>query len=189
MLSSLIRRIAESLFAGRAPGEPGPPMESSADRDTDERYALVYQEALRAIGKQESALDELRSRSGTLIAAAAIVTSFLGQDQLKDGVSSSAEVVAVVSFVAATILPLLMLIPTGDWRFQFGTKALLRDYVERDPPMPLPEIQRWLAVHTESNYDHNARKLDRLYLVFALAAFALIIEVVAWLAALSGRAG
>jgi hypothetical protein len=41
-------------------------------------YALAYDEAKRALDEQERVVAELRSRAGTLIAAAAITTSFLG---------------------------------------------------------------------------------------------------------------
>ena len=41
-------------------------------------YALAYDEANRALDEQERVVAELRSHAGTLIAAAAITTSFLG---------------------------------------------------------------------------------------------------------------
>jgi hypothetical protein len=39
---------------------------------------IAYQRAVHALGQQEAALNELRSRTGTLLAAEAITTSFLG---------------------------------------------------------------------------------------------------------------
>jgi hypothetical protein len=54
-------------------------MEASAALTADPAgYALAYDEAKRALDEQERVVAELRSRAGTLIAAAAITTSFLG---------------------------------------------------------------------------------------------------------------
>src|SRR3954452_8097828 len=41
-------------------------------------YELAFEEAGRALDARERAVNELRSRSGVLIAAAAITTSFFG---------------------------------------------------------------------------------------------------------------
>jgi hypothetical protein len=39
---------------------------------------IAYESAVRALGQQEAALNELRGRTGTLLAAEALTTSFLG---------------------------------------------------------------------------------------------------------------
>jgi hypothetical protein len=52
---------------------------------TPAHYELAYDEARRALDAQESVVNELRTRSGVLIAAAAITTSFFGGRALSDG--------------------------------------------------------------------------------------------------------
>lgn len=50
-------------------------MERPDERDLAE---LAYTLSLRTLGQQEASLNELRDRTGTLLAAAALVASFLG---------------------------------------------------------------------------------------------------------------
>lgn len=44
----------------------------------DDLESLAFDLSLRALGQQEKVLEELRARTGTLLTAAALVTSFLG---------------------------------------------------------------------------------------------------------------
>ena len=46
--------------------------------DTTALAQLSYELSLRSLSQQEAALNELRARTGTLVAAASIVASFLG---------------------------------------------------------------------------------------------------------------
>jgi hypothetical protein len=48
---------------------------------------LTYDLSLRTLGQQEAVLGELRSRTGILLTASALVTSFLGARALQDGAS------------------------------------------------------------------------------------------------------
>jgi hypothetical protein len=63
--------------------------------DTPE--ALVYEQALRGIDEQRKRVDDLRGRASTLLAAAAIVTSFLGAEALRDVTVTSGKDVIPVS--------------------------------------------------------------------------------------------
>lgn len=47
-------------------------------------YQLAYEEAVRGLSQQQSALDNFRTRAGILVSAAAIATSFLGGQALAD---------------------------------------------------------------------------------------------------------
>jgi hypothetical protein len=51
-----------------------------------EAFRLAYEEAKRGLDDQEQAVVELRSRAGTLIAAAAITTSFFGSQAVRNHV-------------------------------------------------------------------------------------------------------
>jgi hypothetical protein len=61
--------------------------------------------------------------------------------------------------VLAVAASLLVLRPTGGWKFSVGTKALLRDYIESDEPATVPELQRSLAWHMDDDYGENQRRL------------------------------
>jgi hypothetical protein len=55
---------------------------ASSDPDPD-AFRLAYEEARPGLDDQERAVVELRSRAGTLIAGAAITTSFFGSQALR----------------------------------------------------------------------------------------------------------
>jgi hypothetical protein len=44
----------------------------------DERIALIFEESRRALDQQEKVLDNLRARTGVLLTAASIASTFLG---------------------------------------------------------------------------------------------------------------
>jgi hypothetical protein len=48
------------------------------ERETGELEQLAYDLGLRALGQQERVLEELRARTGILLAATAFTASFLG---------------------------------------------------------------------------------------------------------------
>jgi hypothetical protein len=49
---------------------------------TDSVFEVPYAESVRMLTQQASALDNLRSRASTILAAAALVTTFLGAQAL-----------------------------------------------------------------------------------------------------------
>src|SRR5688500_100641 len=52
-------------------------------------YELTYNETQRAVTQQAQDLDELRSRTGTLLAVAVLSSSFLGEAVLSDKQAST----------------------------------------------------------------------------------------------------
>jgi hypothetical protein len=155
--------------------------EAPADRVV--LYKLAYDEARRRLDAQEASVDELRSRSGVLLAAATIVTSFLGGRFVNSTSAPTTGVeVALGSFVLCVVLALLTLLPLGEWKFYFGTSKLIREYIEDRAPMSLGSTYRDLALHLESNHTKNEDRLHVLYWIFSVSAFALFVEVIAWLA-------
>jgi hypothetical protein len=150
-------------------------------------YELAFQEGVRRLEHQESSVDELRSRSGTLLAAAALATSFLGAAALPDGEPwSLAVMIAVSAFVWTIVACLIVLWPKQDWRFVNDPTKVIGDYVEGDPPASIVEIHRDLALHAECNATHNHTKLRWLYWAFDAAALGLLVQVLAWLLAILG---
>ena len=145
--------------------------------------AVVYGEAVRGITRQQSVIDGLRSRAGTLFSVASLVTAFLGGQVLtREPDFTSLTWVAVGAFVALFLLVLSILWP---WKFRFVLSAtiLLEDHIDKS----LPELQGYLATVWEENYDWNQVRVTKLHLVFRLACIALSVEVLAWLWSLAGR--
>lgn len=144
------------------------------------QYALVFEEARRSLDAQERALEQLRTRAGTLIAAAAIVTSFLGQaafDRPPVGWTGGA---AVLGFVGLVLAVAWILLP-ATWTFRPGTQRLLKEWVEAQQPASLPEMHRGLAERMDGWYRDNERQLNNRYNAFVAASVLLVVEIVAWL--------
>lgn len=157
----------------------------------DTVISLAYDEAKAAITAQAAALDGLRSRAGTLLAAASLVTSFLGgqvlaKPQLSSGVVTRPEIgtegwFAIAFFVALAVLTLAILWPY-QWRFVMSAKTILSN----GGTSTFDASQQELAEFHETNHDLNAEKLDQLFWCFRLACVLLVAETIAWVLDLSG---
>ena len=137
-----------------------------------ERYEdVILEEARRAIDFQAASLDELRARTGILLAAAAVSGSFLGAATARADVGFSFLAgVAVVAFVLGVAFCIVVLWPPGDdaWIFVNSPKQLIEDWVsvEQDGRSML----LFLAECLEDNYDKNETRLLGLYRWFQAAA-------------------
>lgn len=154
--------------------------------DLDSVYQLAYDEAKRALTDQASALDALRGRAGTLLAVAALATSFLGGLVFEGGTPKGwAPQVGIFAFIAVVLLSLLVLLPLPGWKFTASPKAIVRDFIEADPPASLAETHRELALRFDEWLDRNEKRLNRRYWTLIAASALLAVEVGAWLLVLT----
>lgn len=177
--------VLESILRGLL----GPPETQPVGLSQEDRldlYRLAYDEARHRLDAQEKAVDEIRSRSGILIGAATIVTSFLGSRTPDAGSLSSVGWLAIGAFVVCVGLSLLCLRPRDDWWFYFGSRDLINDYIKNDPLESLSATYEDLAKHLEDNHGKNAEKLKTLYSAFLWSAIALAVEVGLWLVDIAG---
>jgi hypothetical protein len=159
---------------------------SGADENDAKSYELAFEEGGRALDAQERAVNEVRSRAGVLIAAAAITTSFFGSRAI--GAELSAWVwVAVAAFIVVGGCVLTVLWPRSDWSFSASAAEIIAEYIQPEP-IEFPLVQRDLALHRSAAYDANARQLGWLFVVFRIGLIVLVVEVAAWLVALAERA-
>jgi hypothetical protein len=155
----------------------------------DSPQAVLYEASNRSLDRQGSALDNIRARAGTLLAGAAIVTSFLGAEALKDpgltpgsfdrGLQLS-EVVAIIAFVGLAITVLVVLWPRK-FTFRISPGYYLKNHIEVSEPWPTERLQRNLAIWQERHVAENQEKLDCMMKWFQAGSILLVIEVVAWL--------
>ena len=146
---------------------------------------VAYDASLRAVDDQASVLDGLRSRAGTVLAAAALVSSFLGGQALR--VSQhlsiwSLTTTAIAAFVVSAVLTLVVLWPFK-FRFNLSAEAIL-DAVEDHEARAqssVGELHRALAIQLELNYVANRRRIGLLLLAFEAAIVSLVAEVALWL--------
>src|SRR4051812_12747914 len=91
---------------------------------------LVYELALRSLDQQERELSELRARTNTLIAASALIASFLGAAAIREHHGlSTLSVLALVVLAITGALSLIVLWPR-ELRFAFDAR---KTYAELYP--------------------------------------------------------
>ena len=154
---------------------------ASSQPDPD-AFRLAYEEAKRGLEDQEQAVVELRSRAGTLIAAAPITTSFFGSQALRHRVHFMSWV-AIGCFVALGASVLVILWPRRDWEFAVSPERFISTYLEpsEGEPLSMPLIHRDLALHMGRSAALNRGQLRRLMVAFRAGALLLMAEVIAWI--------
>lgn len=152
-------------------------------------YALAYEEARRALEDQEGTVTELRARAGTLIAGAAIATSFFGGQTLTGPRIVASGWIAIACFVLLGFVVLIVLWPRHDWEFSLAPDRFIATYLEpaNGDPLDIHLIQRDLALHMGRSAELNRRQLRILMIAFRLGALLLVAEVLAWVVALYTR--
>jgi hypothetical protein len=140
-------------------------------------FRLAYDEAVRALRAQADAHSGLRQRAATVLATSLLVTSFFGGQAVARGAApTSTGWLAVVAFVAAGLLSVLVLFPT-DLTFSSdigAVVALLEAPAEREP-------YRELALTLWRQYTANHRRIAQMQWIFRAAAIALLAEALLWI--------
>lgn len=160
---------------------PQGPSPRREDSRSDE-YAFIYDEAVRKIAAQRSDLAELRKRTGVILSAAAISTAFFGGSVLEQEALTLRATVAIACFVLSAGAVLLVLLPRGDWKFDFGADTLIHSYVEGSDRVRLQKLHRELALRHEENWKHNEKLMAELHRRFLGAIVFLVLEILAWVA-------
>jgi len=150
---------------------------------------LAYEASVRAIDDQARVLEGLRSRGGTMFAAGALVTSFLGGQVFAKAAHFkpiSFAGAGVACFVVAALFTLVIL-----WPFRFGFSLSASEIIEivdereaAGATVSESEAYRELALRLEVNYDRNSPKIQVSLWCFRLAILALVGEVAMLITAL-----
>jgi hypothetical protein len=137
---------------------------------------LAYEAALRGLDKQERLLEGLRARTGVLLAAASIAAPFLGQRAFQDTNPRGVALIALAGFVASIGASVFVLVPRKQLAFaeagsgQYETLRHLRD--------DMAEVYRRLIYATERLWASNDQLIGKMNRAFAIAASALVTEVI-----------
>jgi hypothetical protein len=143
-----------------------------------EKYALLrYEQATRLTSAQRDALNEIRSRTGLLISAATISTSFLGSVGAKGKHGFPLEFLwALIPFGVSVLLAIVILLPILTWKFDLNSASFTavegQDY---------DRILSDLSNACEENAAENQNRLNGLYILFSVSAFAMLWSIVAWI--------
>jgi hypothetical protein len=139
---------------------------------------LSYDEAVRSIEQQRRQLDELRTRTGTLISAASISIAFLGATAAAHTAKRfPLEFLwALIPFGLAIVLCTLILLPYKGWSF-----ALRADAIQAFDGQPPPQVQLGLAKILETANDTNDSRIKWMSGAFAIAALLMLWSIIAWI--------
>jgi hypothetical protein len=147
---------------------------------------VAYDASLRRLDKQERLLDELRARTGLLLAAASLAASFLGRPAL-DADPVALAVLALGAFAISIASSLYVLMPKKDLVFALVGSRLYEELYEFGGD--LPEVHRRLTYDLDRFWQSNDRIMQRVFWAFRIATWALAAEVGFLLASLTGTLG
>jgi hypothetical protein len=139
---------------------------------------LGYRLSLRALDQQERSLDELRARTGTLLAASSIVVSVLGVRSMEGHRVAWLTAFALASFAISVLASLYVLLPKPGLRFSLRGTSLFENEGFAEPTIAGMHLQ--LAYWLEEFLNENERTTARLATSFRTAAGAVLLEVMLW---------
>jgi hypothetical protein len=147
---------------------------------------ITYEAGRGALADQESRVAGIRQRTGTLLAADALVASFLGGTTLRDKGLSTFGWVALVALVLGLVAAAILLAP---WQLRFAVDArkLYDDFYTRAATEAPAGTLGWLAAagySYQALHEDNVARVRRMsWLSGALGAL-MVAQTLAWLAAL-----
>lgn len=147
---------------------------------------LSYDAGVRALDLQERAVEQLRSRTGILLAASSLTASFLGAQtiQHESGLSVLSGL-ALISLAVSVLLCVYVLLPKQVFEFSLNAPQVYESLFDlRDDE---EEIRRRLAYWLEEFWQRNQDRIDELGRYFFAAAVALIVQLVFWTFALTAN--
>ena len=150
----------------------------------DERLRLVTEDAVRAIDRQATRLNELRSRAGTFVTAGAVLASFLGAPAVA-GSRRPATVAGTAAFLLVLGAAAYVLKPRKGWRFARAGLSGLAAYDRPEFAEP-DDLARAYAKDLGDDYVENDGQLRAPAKALIVAVGALAVEAVALLYAAAG---
>jgi hypothetical protein len=145
---------------------------------------LSYEESVRSLDKQERLLEELRARTGLLLAASSLAISFVGRPAFQ-AADTVVVVLGLLAFAISVAASVYVLLPKpAKFVFSLEGSAVFEELYEfRDE---MSEVHRRLAYDLDRFWDENDEVMTRLFRWFGIAAAALAAEILVLLASLSG---
>ena len=152
--------------------------------DVSALLELSYDAAVRTLDLQERAVEQLRSRTGTLLAASSLTASFLGAETIQhQGRLDTLVVLALVALAVSIVSCVYVLLPTEGLVFSISAPATyeaLYEFGDDDD-----EVRRRLIYWLEEYWQANNGIIEDLGRWFAAAALALTLQLLLWLVALA----
>jgi hypothetical protein len=142
---------------------------------------LAYEAAQRALDKQERLIDELRSRTGLLLAAASLAASFFGREAFAGHPKSGLAILALTTFPGGRRRQCLRA-PPEERKVHLCAGLYEGLYNVKDD---LADVYRRLAYDLDRFWEDNDVELQKLFRAFRVAALGLSAEIVILIAMVS----
>ena len=146
---------------------------------------LAYDEAVRTTQAQQKAISELRSRTGLLITAASISTSFLGSSAAngQDGFPLRF-LWAMVPFAVSLAIAIAIVNPWSSWEFVLDPEEF-DAFASHSHSEALSRLSRIRS----SSAHRNQTKLTVMSYLFATSSMLIMWSIIAWIVLLSDARG
>jgi hypothetical protein len=144
---------------------------------------ITYDAGRHALADQEAFVAGIRQRTGTLLAAHALVASFLGGAVLRDGASSASTWVALTALVAGLIVAAILLAP---WRLRFAvdTRDLYRELRSASIESDAHGHLAGAGFAYQKLYTSNMARTRRMSSLLGAMAILMVAQTLFWLTAL-----
>jgi hypothetical protein len=147
---------------------------------------ITYDAGQKALAEQETLVAGIRQRTGTLLAAHALVASFLGGTTLRDQGLSAPAWIALAALVLGLIVAAIILAP-WQLRFALDPEDLYYGLREQAASEEDADTPGWLAAaglaHKVLHAD-NVTTVRHLSWLSGLLAALMVAQTLAWLTAL-----
>jgi hypothetical protein len=147
---------------------------------------IVYEAGRTALADQDAAVTGIRQRTGTLLAAHALVASFLGATTVKAKGLHGFSWWAVAALVLGLVVAAILLSP---WKLRFAIDA--PQLYEQLYPAALAEAEAetlgWLVAAAYGYQELRAANTTRvrwMSVLLTLLGFLMVLQTLLWLAAL-----
>lgn len=144
---------------------------------------LTYDLSLRSLAQQEASLNELRSRTGVLLAATAIAIALLGGRSLDDGARTALDLAGVALAVVSFLLSVFILAPKQRY-IATADAAAVHEYL-RQKGADVTEAMEGLVYSNREVWEENQAIVDGLVRAYRWACLTLVGAVVLWSMALA----
>lgn len=148
---------------------------------------ITYEAGRSALADQESLVAGVRARTGTLLAAHALVASFLGATVVRDQGLDALGWVALSALVLGLVAAAILLAP---WQLKFAVDAreLYGELYEQALAEAEGDTLGWLAAAGygyQELREENAAKVKSMSLLSGALGVLMVLQTIAWLAALA----
>ena len=149
-----------------------------ADERTDNLAGLAFELSLRTLSQQEKSLDELRSRTGVLLTATALVTSFLGARALQGPDLQWLGIVGLAAAILSILLSVYVLAPKPNLNFAIHGAAIYEYFTRSGADLDNAHVT--LAYWNREAWGENQASIDRSIILFGIACGGLLVAILLW---------